>query len=194
VKKIITQCPHCFNTLANEYPQLGGNYEVLHHSQFLEWLIDQGKLDLSDAELDERIVYHDSCYLGRHNDVYLAPRKVLGSLKGIDIVEAPRNGTKGMCCGAGGARMFMEENIGKKVNTERSQELIATGAERVATACPFCYIMIDDGTKENGRDDVLVADISMHLLEALEKGDRRGAAGLGTGAGVPAPAVGEPVE
>jgi Fe-S oxidoreductase len=194
VKKIITQCPHCFNTLGNEYPQLNGNYEVVHHSQFLEWLIDQGKLDLSDAELDERIVYHDSCYLGRHNDVYLAPRKVLGSLKGIDIVEAPRNGTKGMCCGAGGARMFMEENIGKKVNTERSQELIATGAERVATACPFCYIMIDDGTKENGRDDVLVADISMHLLEALEKGDRRGAAGLGTGAGVPAPAVGEPVE
>ncbi len=190
VKKIITQCPHCFNTLGNEYPQLNGHYEVVHHSQFLESLIETGKLDMSEAELDERVVYHDSCYLGRHNDVYLAPRKVLGSLKGIDIVEAPRNGTKGMCCGAGGARMFMEENIGKKVNTERSQELIATGAQRVATACPFCYIMIDDGTKENGRDDVMVADISMHLLEALERGDRRG----NVGAGLPAPVVTEPVE
>jgi len=189
IKKIITQCPHCFNTLGNEYPQLGGNYEVVHHSQFLEWLIDTGKLDMSDASLDERVVYHDSCYLGRHNDVYLAPRKVLGTLKGIEIVEAPRNGTKGMCCGAGGARMFMEENTGKKVNTERSQELIETGASRIATACPFCYIMIDDGTKENGRDDIVVQDISMHLLEALERGDRRN-----VGAGAPAPAVNEPVE
>ncbi len=170
VTKIITQCPHCFNTLGNEYPQLGGTYEVVHHSQFLEWLIDSGKLDLSEAALDERIVYHDSCYLGRHNDVYLAPRKVIGSLKGIEIVEAPRNGTKGMCCGAGGARMWMEESTGKKVNTERSQELIATGAERIATACPFCYIMIDDGTKENGRDDIVVQDIAMHLVDALEAG------------------------
>ena len=114
VKKIITQCPHCFNTLMNEYPQLGGNYEVVHHSQFLEWLIDQGKLDLTEARLEERVVYHDSCYLGRHNDVYLAPRKVIGSLGGIEIVEAERNGTKGMCCGAGGARMWMEETIGKQ--------------------------------------------------------------------------------
>jgi Fe-S oxidoreductase len=126
---------------------------------------------MSDARLDERIVYHDSCYLGRHNDVYLAPRKVLGTLKGIEIVEAPRNGTKGMCCGAGGARMWMEEHTGKKVNTERSQELIETGASRVATACPFCYIMIDDGTKENGRDDIVVQDISMHLVDALERRD-----------------------
>ena len=170
VKRIITQCPHCFNTLGNEYPQLGGTYEVVHHSQFLEHLIASGKLDLGEAALDERIVYHDSCYLGRHNDVYLAPRKVLGSLKGIDIVEAPRNGNKGMCCGAGGARMWMEESVGKKVNTERSQELIATGATRVATACPFCYIMIDDGVKENGRDDIVVQDISMHLIEAIERG------------------------
>ena len=128
VKKIITQCPHCFNTLMNEYPQLGGHYEVVHHSQLLEHLIESGKLDLSTARLDERIVYHDSCYLGRHNDVYLAPRKVIGSLGGIEVVEAERNGTKGMCCGAGGARMWMEETIGKKVNDERSQELIATGA------------------------------------------------------------------
>jgi Fe-S oxidoreductase/nitrate reductase gamma subunit len=175
VKKIVTQCPHCFNTLMNEYPQLGGNYEVVHHSQFLEWLIDTGKLDMSEARLDERIVYHDSCYLGRHNDVYLSPRKVIGSLAGVEIVEAGRNGTQGMCCGAGGARMWMEESTGKQVNVERAQELIATGAGRVATACPFCYIMIDDGVKSQGVEekDVKVADIAMHLLEAIEQGERK---------------------
>ncbi|MGH9211804.1 MAG: heterodisulfide reductase-related iron-sulfur binding cluster [Acidimicrobiales bacterium] len=175
VRKIVTQCPHCFNTLANEYPQLGGDYEVIHHSQLLDWLIADGRLDLSDAQLDERIVYHDSCYLGRHNDVYLAPRRVIGKLGGVDVVEAGRNGTKGMCCGAGGARMWMEETVGKKVNDERSQELIATGASRIAVACPFCYIMIDDGTKAAGKeeDEVKVADISMHLLDALEARDAR---------------------
>ncbi|CAN5722484.1 heterodisulfide reductase-related iron-sulfur binding cluster [soil metagenome] len=182
VKKIVTQCPHCFNTLMNEYPQLGGHYEVVHHSQFLEWLIDQGKLDLADARLEERIVYHDSCYLGRHNDVYLAPRNVIGKLGGIDIVEAGRNGTKGMCCGAGGARMWMEETIGTKVNDARSKELIETGASRVATACPFCYIMIDDGVKGAGKDDdeVKVADIAMHLLEAIEAGEAGGASPNGS--------------
>jgi Fe-S oxidoreductase len=190
VKKIITICPHCFNTLGNEYPQLGGRYEVVHHSQFLEWLISSGKLDLKGASLEERVVYHDSCYLGRHNDVYAAPRKVIGSLKGIELVEAPRNGTRGMCCGAGGARMWMEETTGKKVNTERSRELIATGASRVATACPFCIVMLDDGVKENGRDDVIVGDISMHLLEAIE-----GAEGRREMAAVPAgPEVHQPGE
>jgi Fe-S oxidoreductase/nitrate reductase gamma subunit len=174
VKKIITQCPHCFNTLLNEYPQLGGNYEVVHHTELLEHLIDSGKLDLRDAKLEDRIVYHDSCYLGRHNDIYLAPRKVIGSLKGVEIVEATRNGTKGMCCGAGGARMWMEEHIGKQVNVERSQELLRTGATRIATACPFCYIMIDDGVKGEGVDEeqVKVADIAMHLVEALEAGEK----------------------
>ena len=174
VRKIITQCPHCFNTLKNEYPQLGGDYEVVHHSQLLEQLIESGRLDVSSATLAERVTYHDSCYLGRHNDVYLAPRKVIGSLKGIDIVEMPRNGTRGMCCGAGGARMWMEESIGKKVNDERAQEALSTGASRVATACPFCYIMLDDGVKAAGVDDdqVKVGDISMHLLEAIEAGER----------------------
>ncbi|KGA14586.1 putative iron-sulfur protein [freshwater metagenome] len=173
VKKIITQCPHCFNTLANEYPQMGGNYEVVHHSQFLEFLIDSGKLDLSKAKLEERVVYHDSCYLGRHNDVYMAPRNVIGSLGGIEIVEASRNGTKGMCCGAGGGRMWMEESTGKQVNIERSQELLRTGATKIAVACPFCYIMIDDGVKAQGveEDEVKVADISMHILEALERSE-----------------------
>ncbi len=178
VQKIITQCPHCFNTLQNEYPQLGGNYEVVHHSQFLEWLIDQGKLDVSSATLEERIVYHDSCYLGRHNDVYLSPRNVIGSLKGVQVVEAGRNGTQGMCCGAGGARMWMEEDTGSKVNDERSLELIDTGASRVATACPFCYVMMDDGVKGHGKEesDVRVADIAMHVLEAIENGEANEAA------------------
>ena len=173
VKKIITQCPHCFNTLANEYPQMGGNYEVVHHSQFLEFLIDSGKLDLSNAKLEERVVYHDSCYLGRHNDVYMAPRNVIGSLGGIEIVEASRNGTQGMCCGAGGGRMWMEESTGKQINIERSQELLRTGATKIAVACPFCYIMIDDGVKAQGveEDEVKVADISMHILDALERSE-----------------------
>ena len=173
VQKIITQCPHCFNTLKNEYPQLGGNYEVIHHSQLLEDLIESGKLDVTNATLEERITYHDSCYLGRHNDVYIAPRKVVGSIKGIEIVEMPRNGTKGMCCGAGGARMWMEEDIGTKVNDERAREAIATGATRIATACPFCYIMLDDGVKGAGKDEsqIKVGDIAIHLLDALENGE-----------------------
>jgi Fe-S oxidoreductase/nitrate reductase gamma subunit len=175
VRKIIAQCPHCFNTLKNEYPQLGGNYEVIHHTQLLESLIEAGKLDVSQATLDERITYHDSCYLGRHNDVYLAPRKVVGSIKGIEVVEMPRNGTTGMCCGAGGARMWMEESIGTKVNDERAREAISTGASRVATACPFCYIMLDDGVKAAGVEEteVKVADIAIHLLDAIETGERK---------------------
>ena len=190
VRKIITQCPHCFNTLANEYPQLGGTYEVIHHSQLLEHLIDSGKLDISNATLEERITYHDSCYLGRHNDVYMAPRNVVGSIKGVDVVEMPRNGTKGMCCGAGGARMWMEETIGTKVNDERAAEAISTGASRVATACPFCYIMLDDGVKGAGKEEheVKVADISIHLLDAIENGERLRAAGS---APLSAPVAGE---
>ena len=178
VKKIITQCPHCFNTLKNEYPQLGGNYEVVHHSELLEQLIASGQLDMSGATLDDRITYHDSCYLGRHNDVYMAPRKVVGSIKGVQIVEMPRNGTKGMCCGAGGARMWMEESIGTKVNDERAREALSTGATRVATACPFCYIMLDDGVKAAGaeEDQVKVADIAIHVLEAIENGERNAGA------------------
>jgi Fe-S oxidoreductase/nitrate reductase gamma subunit len=173
VRKIITQCPHCFNTLGNEYPQLEGHYEVVHHSQFLEQLVASGRLDLSGARLDERVVYHDSCYLGRHNDVYLAPRRVIGAIGGVEVVEAPRNGNRGMCCGAGGARMWMEETRGVKVNDERSRELLDTGATRIATACPFCYIMIDDGVKGHGveDDEVKVADISIHLVDAITAGE-----------------------
>jgi Fe-S oxidoreductase/nitrate reductase gamma subunit len=175
VKKIITQCPHCFNTLMNEYPQFGGHYELVHHTQLLEQLIADGRLDVSQATLEERITYHDSCYLGRHNDVYVAPRKVVGSIKGIEVVEMQRNGTKGMCCGAGGARMWMEEDLGVKVNDERAKEALSTGATRVATACPFCYIMLDDGVKGAGVEDdqVKVADIAIHLLDAIEAGEAK---------------------
>jgi Fe-S oxidoreductase/nitrate reductase gamma subunit len=196
VKKIVTQCPHCFNTLLNEYPQLDGHYEVIHHSQLLSHLIDTGKLDMAGARLDERITYHDSCYLGRHNDIYMGPRKVVGAIAGVEVVEMGRTGTKGMCCGAGGARMWMEETVGKKVNDERSQEAIETGATRVATACPFCYIMLDDGVKGAGKEDdeVRVADISIHLLDALERPTTPSASGprhnetqkieIGGGAGI----------
>ncbi len=173
VRKIITQCPHCFNTLGNEYPQLGGHYEVIHHSVLLEELVAAGRLDLSEARLPERLVYHDSCYLGRHNDIYLAPRRVVGAIGGLEVVEAPRNGTKGMCCGAGGARMWMEEHVGEQVNAVRSRELLATGADRIATACPFCYVMIDDGVRGEGaeHEDVHVGDIALHVLEALHRGE-----------------------
>ena len=192
VRKIITQCPHCFNTLANEYPQLEGRYEVLHHSQFLDSLITAGRLDLAGARLDERIVYHDSCFLGRHNDIYLAPRRIIGSLGGVEVVEAPRNGTRGMCCGAGGARMWMEETRTTKVNDERSRELLDTGASRIATACPFCFIMMDDGVKGHGveEDEVKVADISIHLLDAIEAGERQAAGPERSAATESAPAPG----
>ncbi len=185
VKKIVTQCPHCFNTLKNEYPQYGGSYEVVHHSQLLTELLADGRLSLEGASLAERVTYHDSCYLGRHNDVYMAPRKVIGSLAGIDIVEMPRNGTRGMCCGAGGARMWMEEHVGKKVNDERSEEALATGASRIAVACPFCYVMMEDGVKAKGADEeVKVQDIAEVLLEAVESDAREPASATGFTPGI----------
>ncbi|MFQ5947781.1 MAG: heterodisulfide reductase-related iron-sulfur binding cluster, partial [Acidimicrobiia bacterium] len=159
VSKVITQCPHCFNTLANEYPQLGGDYEVVHHSQLLEGLVAAGRIQ-PRGESQARITYHDPCFLGRHNDIYSEPRGVLRTVTD-DLVEMPRCGSRALCCGAGGARMWMEERVGKRVNIERTEEAIATGASQIATACPFCYIMLDDGLRELGRDkDVRVRDIS----------------------------------
>jgi len=162
VTKIITQCPHCFNTLGNEYPQFGGDYEVIHHSEVLMQLLEDGSLQ---PKGDGRTVaFHDPCYLGRHNDVFAAPRAVAGA--GGDLVEMPRNGTRSFCCGAGGGKMWFEEHTGKKVNIERTEEAVATGAEVVATGCPFCFVMMDDGVKELGKDEeVAVMDIAMLLAE-----------------------------
>ncbi len=170
VKKVITQCPHCFNTLAHEYPQFGGDYEVVHYSQFLAELLRAGRLQPPRSEdgRPRRITYHDPCYLGRHNDIYLAPREVVAA-GDVELVEMPRHGTRALCCGAGGARFFMEEHTGKKVNVERAEEALATGADEIAVACPFCFVMMDDGVKELGRgDDVVVKDLAMLLAEGLE--------------------------
>jgi Fe-S oxidoreductase/nitrate reductase gamma subunit len=168
VKKVITQCAHCFNTIANEYPQFGGDYDVVHHSQLLAELLNQNRLQLPRREdgSTKTISYHDACYLGRHNDVYLAPRQVIGA-SGADLVEMPRHGTRSFCCGAGGARFWMEEKTGKKVNVERAEEALATEADEIAVACPFCYVMLDDGVKELGREEVRVRDIAMILADGL---------------------------
>ena len=135
----------------------------------LDQLVRDGRLSLAGATLEERVTYHDSCYLGRHNDVYLAPRRVVGSLAGVDLVEMPRNGTRAMCCGAGGARMWMEEDTGKKVNTERSQEAIATGATRIAVACPFCYVMFDDGVKGEGAEERVQVQEPVRVQEPVPR-------------------------
>ena len=167
VKKVITQCPHCFNTLKNEYPQLGGEYEVLHHSQLLMALMREGRIS-ADGNGGKKITYHDPCYLGRQNDIFVAPRTVIASIGGVDLVEMDRSSNQALCCGAGGAQFWMEEQTGKKVGTERAGEAVETGADEVAVACPFCYIMIDDGVKELGRgDDLAVRDIAEILAEQV---------------------------
>ncbi|MFQ5523041.1 MAG: (Fe-S)-binding protein [Acidimicrobiia bacterium] len=169
VKRVITQCAHCFNTIRNEYPQFGGEYEVVHHSQLLAELLNQGRIDVprrSDGT-PKKIAYHDPCYLGRYNDVYLAPRQVVGA-SGSQVVEMERHGTRSFCCGAGGARFWMEERTGKKVQIERAEEALGTDADEIAVACPFCFVMLDDGVKELGRDDVPVRDIAMVLADGLE--------------------------
>jgi len=166
VKKIITQCPHCFNTIANEYPQMGGNYQVVHHSQLLAELLEAGRLRPKEQVADRTVTYHDPCYLGRHNDVYLAPRQVVAAGGIGEMIEMPRHGTRALCCGAGGARFWMEEHTGKKVNIERAEEALATGADLVAVGCPYCLVMIDDGIKELGKgDEVQVRDIAQILSD-----------------------------
>ncbi len=157
VKKIVTACPHCFNTLKNEYPALGGNYEVVHHSEYLQQLINAGKVKMEGGGTfkGRKITFHDSCYLGRANDVYEAPRQVLEILD-AELVEMKRCKTKGLCCGAGGAQMFKEPEKGNKdINIERIEEALATGADTIAVGCPFCMVMMTDGVKNKEKEETV---------------------------------------
>ncbi len=176
VKKIVTTCPHCFNTLGNEYPDFGGSYEVVHHSEFLAGLVREGKL--APVAGDRTITYHDSCYLARHNDVRNAPRELVAAVG--KAVEMPRNRERTFCCGAGGARMWMEEKRGRPINQERVREAAETGAETLAVACPFCTVMLDDGVRETGAK-LQVFDLATLLHEAVERGPHpRPSAGTST--------------
>lgn len=168
VKKIVTACPHCFNTLKNEYPDLGGHYQVMHHSQFLQSLISEGRLKIKEDVEVGKVTYHDSCYLGRANDIYEAPRTVIDALK-VELTEMKRSRAKGLCCGAGGAQMFKEPEKGRKdVNVERAEEAIATGASTIAVACPFCMVMMKDGLKSKEKEDQIdVLDIAELIYKAI---------------------------
>ena len=171
IKKIVTTCPHCFNIIGNEYPALGGNYEVIHHATFLQQLLDEGKIILSDegAFKGKKITYHDSCYLGRANNIYEAPRKVLEALD-AELVEMKRCRSNGLCCGAGGAQMFKEEEPGRtRINFERSDEAIETGASIIASACPFCNTMLTDGVKNKEKEEeVAVLDIAELIAASMK--------------------------
>ena len=174
--KIVATCPHCFNTIKNEYPALGGDFEVIHHAELLAHLVNNGKLTPGGGYAGT-VTYHDPCYLGRHNRVFAEPRDVLSAIPGAKQVEMGRCKEKGFCCGAGGARMWMEENIGKRVNMDRTDEALGTGADVVSTACPFCMIMLDDAVQASGRgDDVRVMDISQLVEESLLTGTAPNAA------------------
>ncbi|CAN5203676.1 (Fe-S)-binding protein [soil metagenome] len=169
IKKIVTACPHCFNIFKNEYPVLGGNYEVVHHTVFLQQLIDEGRLKLEGrgSFKGKKITYHDSCYLGRANGIYEAPRKVL-ELLDAELVEMKRCRSNGLCCGAGGAQMFKEEEKGDvRINTERAREALATGADVIAASCPFCNTMLTDGVKVHDNESVKVMDIAELIAERL---------------------------
>ncbi|MHB1535269.1 MAG: (Fe-S)-binding protein [Acidimicrobiales bacterium] len=170
-KKVIASCPHCFNSISREYPALGSHVEVIHHSVLLEHLIAEGKLR-PQQPVTAKVTYHDPCFLGRHNDVYDEPRGVLAAVPGVETVEMHRHKRTGFCCGAGGARMWMEERIGKRINVERTDEALATGADIVSTACPYCLIMLDDATKGRqaegqAREGVRVMDVAQILEQSL---------------------------
>jgi Fe-S oxidoreductase len=166
VRKIVASCPHCFNSLSKEYPALGGNFEVLHHSQLLSQLVADKRLQ--PGRLDAKVTYHDPCYLGRHSRIFDPPRSLIEAVPGVESVEMHRCREKGFCCGAGGARMWLEERIGKRVNLERTDEALGTGADVISTACPYCLIMLDDAVKERQRDEeVKVLDVAQILENSL---------------------------
>lgn len=165
VKKILTMCPHCFNTLKNEYPQFGGNYEVMHYTEFLADALTSGKLKLTKP-IDKAVTYHDSCFLGRGNEIYEAPRTILRAIPGLRLVEMERSGVRSFCCGAGGGRMWMEEKIGTRINQMRTEQAVQTKAESVGTACPYCLTMLGDGIKEKGLEESMT---SFDLSELVEK-------------------------
>ena len=182
VKKVVASCPHCFNTIANEYPSLGGDFEVLHHTQLLEKLLADGRLHAQNP-VEQKVTYHDPCYLGRHNEVYDEPRGVLDRVPGVSVTEMHRHRRTGFCCGAGGARMWMEEKIGSRINVNRTDEALATGADTISTACPYCLIMLDDATKSRqaegtAPESVRVVDVAQVLEQSV-------------GAAAPASAAGE---
>jgi heterodisulfide reductase subunit D len=170
IKKIVTACPHCFNTIKNEYPELGGVYEVVHHTQLIQQLIDEGKIKMQEGGefKGKKITYHDSCYLGRANDIYEAPRSVLAILD-ADLVEMNRRKKNGLCCGAGGGQMFKEPEKGNKdINIERTEEALSTGANYIATACPFCMVMMSDGVKNKEKEEqVKVLDVAEYVAKGM---------------------------
>jgi Fe-S oxidoreductase len=168
VKTVVATCPHCFNTLKNEYPQLGGNYEVVHHTVFIDRLISTGQLRLPEGFDRRKLTYHDPCFIGRWNDVYDEPRRVLNVINGDGVTEMRRNRNRSFCCGGGGGRVWMEENIGKRINNTRVEEALETGAEAMAAACPFCITMFEDGIKGVGAQErFAVEDIAEILARAL---------------------------
>jgi Fe-S oxidoreductase len=201
-KKIVVTCAHCFNTLKNEYPQVGGSYEVVHHTQLLNRLVREKKLvpvsrpadadTVGAASTAESVTYHDPCYLGRHNGVYSPPRELLGALPGVELREMPRSQEKSFCCGAGGARMWMEEKLGTRINTNRTEEALETGADRIAVGCPFCRVMLSDGltSKQSegaAREEVEVVDVAQMLLAAVRRGGEPEAAPASAPEPEPAP-------
>jgi Fe-S oxidoreductase len=184
-KTIVASCPHCFNTLANEYPQLGGNYEVIHHTQLLARLVAEGKLKPA-GRVEEKLTYHDPCFLGRHNKVYTPPREILEAVPGVQATEMHRCKERGFCCGAGGARMWMEERIGKRINTERIEEALALSPDTISTACPYCLVMLGDAVsakKSSGeaKETLEVVDVAQLLVRSVSQVAGNGSAGAADG-------------